>query len=232
MKRFTDRLTLTSQQQPQVSHNGPPSDINALLNNPAILQALSSQMMHGNFPSGPPAQPAQPAQPSMPDLANTYSQNLTPSQTTRSGRISRPPVAAPTQDQLAMLQQILGSTSGNNGLHVDQPSQDARSGLQRQSVSQPTRQSDQHTMNRPPTARTSGVKRPHSALRDASNPPQSRDEPGRLREMSPPIRPVPDYHGGRPRKEDPTSKEERLERRRIQNSQSGMCFPRGVNGSS
>lgn len=173
-------------------------------------------MMHGSFPPGPTAQPAQP---SMFDATNNYAQNITPSQTTRSGRISRPPVAAPMQDQLSMLQQILAAPNATN---PQQPAHQAGPSRQQHPGVHINQQALPHSAGQTSTARTNGIKRPHSALKDISYPPQPRAQPERLREVTPLVRPVPDYNGGRPRKTDPTSTEERLELRRIKNSQSGQ----------
>lgn len=166
---------------------------------------------------------AQPAQPSMPD---PYAQNVTPGQTTRSGRISRPPVAPPMQDQLALLQQILGTPNGNTAPPANTNAGPSRQTQSAQHYGRPSVPLAPSNASQHSAARTTGVKRPHSALRDTAIPPQP-SAPHASQEDAPLVRPVPTSINGRPKKGDVTSKEERLERRRIQNSQSGTyLWPR------
>jgi hypothetical protein len=174
--------------------------MNALLSNPAILQALQSQVVPAQTDASEP--------------------NLTPGQTTRFGRISRPPVIVPPQDQLALLQQLMGGSEDTGQSKVDNGS--STRGQQRQSNTKtPTARSA-------PPPRTNGTasKRPHSALRESSLP-RSRSpdtfsqSPNKDNEM-PLVRPVPPAQTmGRPRRGETTTKEERAERRRTNNMLSG-----------
>jgi hypothetical protein len=139
--------------------------------------------------------------------------NLTPGQTTRFGRISRPPVIAPAQVRLSSLQHIPGSRGDGNG--PDQSTSDHRRGSQSQSTA-------------PTGSRASGVKRPHSALRESSIPlqsytPDASQIPAIAPHPDPPlVRPIPPTQSlGRPRKGETVSKEERAERRRTANMLSG-----------
>lgn len=210
------------------NNNNNNTDFNALLNNPAVLQALSSQMANGTYnQSAAPAPIPHQGQ----DQNYGNSQKLTPGQTTRFGRVSRPPVAPPMQDQLALLQQILngGSTNQNQNQNPN-ASSSTQSHQQHQQTSNrqaPTFQNGQASsytgQGQSNQARTNGVKRPHSALREQSLPPQppARATARTTREQSPLVRPVPSTTNGRPKRGDPTSKEERMEQRRIQNSLSG-----------
>jgi hypothetical protein len=145
-------------------------DMHSLLNNPAIMQALQAQSSTPNEP-------------------------MTPGQTTRFGRVSRPPVVV-EQESLAILQQIMAG-DGNQGV--------------RQSV--------------PPPRPTS---RPQSTLRESSIP-RSRSPNTASATQSPPlqteqplVRPQQPAQGGRPRRGETLTKEERAERRRVQNTLSGM----------
>lgn len=154
--------------------------MSSLLSNPAIIQALQAQH----------AAPAQELPP-------------TPGQTTRFGRVSRPPVVV-EQESLAILQQILGQGDGNQG---------------------GSNRSDQR-QSPVPAPRPNG-KRPHSTLRESSIP-RSRSPNTASATQSPPqtieqplVRPQPPAQGGRPRRGETVSKEERAERRRVQNTLSG-----------
>jgi hypothetical protein len=165
-------------------------DINSLLNNPAILQALQSQ----NSAPAPVNEPPSPAQ------------------TTRFGRVSRPPVVE--QESLAILQQILAGQGQGKGQG------DGYKG----SSSRP----DQRQAGQSASAPRVNSKRPHSTLRESSIP-RSRS-PNTSGIQSPPlqmseqplVRPQQPSQGGRPRRGEAISKEERAERRRVQNSLSGM----------
>jgi len=183
-------------------------DINALLSNPAILQALQSQAAIPPAGADPP---------------------LIPGQTTRFGRISRPPVAAPPQDQLALLQQLMGgggSGIDNGGVtNVDTGASVRRTGQGNNNTNT--------TRGAPPRANGTSSKRPHSTLRETSLP-RSRSpdifSQRQSQSQSPPrdtdtllVRPVPPAQTmGRPRKGETTTKEERAERRRTSNMLSGM----------
>jgi len=152
-------------------------DMHSLLNNPAIMQALQAQ-------------------------TSTPSERLTPGQTTRFGRVSRPPVVV-EQESLAILQQIMAG-DGNQGA--------------RQSV---------------PPLRPS---RPQSTLRESSIP-RSRSPNTASATQSPPlqaeqplVRPQQPAQGGRPRRGETLTKEERAERRRVQNTLSGMYTFKQVDG--
>jgi hypothetical protein len=148
-------------------------DMHSLLNNPAIMQALQAQTSN-------PSEP------------------MTPGQTTRFGRVSRPPVVV-EQESLAILQQIMAG-DGNQGARQPVP---------------PTR----------PNSR-----RPQSTLRESSIP-RSRSPNTASATQSPPlqteqplVRPQQPAQGGRPRRGETLTKEERAERRRVQNTLSGMYF--------
>lgn len=146
--------------------------MHSLLNNPAIIQALHAQN------STPAEEP------------------LTPGQTTRFGRISRPPVMA-EQESLAIPQQIIAG--------------DKNGGARQQSF--------------PPPRTSSTSKRAHSTLRESSIPrsrsPTSVTQSPPLQSTDLPLaRPQP-APGGRPRRGETLSKEERAERRRVQNTLSG-----------
>ena len=154
-------------------------DMHSLLNNPAIMQALQAQ---SSVPSVP----------------------MTPEQTTRFGRVSRPPVVV-EQESLAILQQIMAG--------------DGNQGGSRQSV--------------PPSRPTS---RPQSTLRESSIP-RSRSPNTASATQSPPlqaepplVRPQQPAQGGRPRRGETLTKEERAERRRVQNTLSGMYTFKQVDG--
>lgn len=209
------------------NNNNTNNDFNALLNNPAVLQALSSQMANGTYNQHPPPASA-PSQHQAQDQIYGNPQNLTPGQTTRFGRVSRPPVAPPMQDQLALLQQILNGGSINQNQNQNQnalsSTQSHQPNHQGQAPPYQNGQASSYTgQGQSNQARTNGAKRPHSALREQSLPPQppARAPPRTAREQSPLVRPVPSTGNGRPRRGDPTSKEERMEQRRIQNTLSG-----------
>jgi hypothetical protein len=155
-------------------------DMHSLLNNPAIMQALQAQ-------SSSPSEPT------------------TPGQTTRFGRVSRPPVVV-EQESLAILQQIMAGDGSQGG--------------SRQSV--------------PPPRPTS---RPQSTLRESSIP-RSRSPNTASATQSPPlqteqplVRPQQPAQGGRPRRGETLTKEERAERRRVQNTLSGMSTNCNMNES-
>jgi len=174
---------LTDQARPANGNNQ--VDLNSLLYNPAILQALQAQSTNIHEP--PP----------------------TPEQTTRFGRVSRPPVVE--QESLAIIQQILGQGEANqNGQSRTnrQPQQEQRQG--QTFVSAP---------------RVNG-KRPHSTLRESSiprsrSPTSMNRSPSPARMDQPLVRPQQPVQGGRPRRGETVSKEERAERRRVQNTLSG-----------
>lgn len=154
-------------------------DMHSLLNNPAIMQALLGQ-------------------------TSTPSEPMTSGQTTRFGRVSRPPVVV-EQESLAILQQIMAG--------------DGNQGGSRQPV--------------PPPRPTS---RPQSTLRESSIP-RSRSPNTASATQSPPlqaepplVRPQQPAQGGRPRRGETLTKEERAERRRVQNTLSGMCTFKQVAG--
>jgi hypothetical protein len=216
----------------------PGLDINALLSNPAILQALHSQLASSNSGSTAIESP----QEWRPEEDGALEGNSTPGQTTRFGRVSRPPVAVPAQSQLALLQQMLRSTAETDSTAL--PSNSLPSGSRRQAAhgaeaERGTRSSSssnahvhpqaqfQSRQNAPtpvPSARN-GIKRPHSTLRESSVPPRSISPELRSRETSEEqlVRPVqPTQSWGRPRKGDLQTKEERAQRRKINNQHSGM----------
>lgn len=144
----------------------------------------------------------------------------TPGQTTRFGRVSRPPVAAPLQNQLAMLQQILGVGTASQPTSNIQDLTNIQSG-----PSHRPRQTQSLGQTASPSAsvRPTTAKRPPSALRDHTIPQLAQPGPPRnVREESPLVRPAPTATIGRPKRGEVISKEERLERRRVQNSQSGQ----------
>ena len=191
------------------SNPSPSLDINALLSNPAILQALQSQAAIPSADADPP---------------------LTPGQTTRFGRISRPPVAAPPQDQLALLQQLMGGGNDGGLANVDNGSSARRAGQANSNTNT--------TRGAPPRANGMSSKRAHSTLRETSLPRSRSPETFsqcQSQSQSPPrdtdiplVRPVPPAQTmGRPRKGETTTKEERAERRRTSNMLSGM-FPHSI----
>jgi hypothetical protein len=156
--------------------------MHSLLNNPAIMQALQAQ---SSTPDEPP----------------------TPGQTTRFGRVSRPPAVIAEQESLAILQQIMAG--------------DGNQGGSRQSVPPPR-----------PNSR-----RPQSTLRESSIP-RSRSPNTASVTQSPPlqneqplVRPQHPAQGGRPRRGETLTKEERAERRRVQNTLSGAYFSRCMDGN-
>ena len=146
--------------------------MHSLLNNPAIMQALQAQ-------NSAPA-------PNMP---------MTPEQTTRFGRVSRPPVVV-EQESLAILQQIMAGDGDQGG--------------SRQSVPPP-----RPTSRPQSTLRESSI--PRSRSPNTANPTQSPP----LQSEQPLVRPQQPAQGGRPRRGETLSKEERAERRRVQNTLSG-----------
>jgi len=207
-------------------------DISALLNNPAILQALNKQLTTSAVTNESP-QEWRPEEEEG-GLGGLRNGNLTPGQTTRFGRISRPPVAVPPQSQLALLQQILQGTGESS--NAASAGHSAPSGSRRQTEVErgygtSPNYGHSHSQSRPTApvsvhpARATGVKRPHSTLRESSVPPRSLSPDLRSRGSSeePLVRPVPPTHSmGRPRKGDPVpTKEERAQRRRINNQHSG-----------
>jgi len=154
-------------------------DMHSLLINPAIMQALQAQ-------------------------SSTSSEPMTPGQTTRFGRVSRPPVVV-EQESLAILQQIMAGDGNQGGA--------------RQSVPPPRPNS-----------------RPQSTLRESSIP-RSRSPNTASATQSPPlqaeqplVRPQQPAQGGRPRRGETLTKEERAERRRVQNTLSGTSIFWLVNG--
>ena len=127
--------------------------------------------------------------------SSSPSEPTTSGQITRFGRVSRPPVVV-EQESLAILQQIMAG-DGNQGV--------------RQSVPPPRPHS-----------------RPQSTLRESSIP-RSRSPNTASATQSPPlqtelplVRPQQPAQGGRPRRGETLTKEERAERRRVQNTLSGM----------
>jgi hypothetical protein len=208
-------------------------DINALLNNPAILQALNKQLTTSAVTNESP-QEWRPEEGGGLGGHGNGNEHLTPGQTTRFGRISRPPVAVPPQSQLALLQQILQGTGESS--NAAPAGHSAPPGSRRQTevehgYGSSSNYGHSHSSSRQNVpvsthpARATAVKRPHSTLRESSIPPRSLSPDLRSRGSSeePLVRPTPPTHSmGRPRKGDPVpTKEERAQRRRINNQHSG-----------
>jgi hypothetical protein len=223
-------------------------DINAVLKNPAILQALSTQMSSSAASSQASGPGYWQPEGNTDQDKEGGGESVTPGQTTRFGRVSRPPVAPPPQAQLALLQQILRGSTGTDNQPSAGPSNQSQnaSGSRRQSVGTERQSSATNTASAPATsaarsyaqpqapprqstsasARVSGAKRLHSTLRESSLPPRSMSPEleNRSRETSdePLVRPIqPTQSWGRPKKGESTTKEERAQRRKFQNSLSG-----------